>query len=361
MVLADANMPDVDGFQLVEQIRGDANLGNTAIMMLSSGDRSLGVTRCEKLSVAAYLMKPVKRSELLEAILVATGASSAIDDLAASSEQTFSTDLPPLRILLAEDSLVNQKLTIGLLNKHGHEVVVANTGIEAVARATQETFDVVLMDVQMPELDGLEATRQIRQQEKSTGRRAPIVALTAHALVGDRERCLEAGMDDYLSKPIRGRNLFAAIRRAVADRAVVGPSHGDDSTAESRSGVESTQFDDPVDWNEAFRSVQGDRRLLGELVDAFLEQCPTLLTQIRDAVQAADGPALSLAAHALKGSVRYFDPRTAFEAAYRLETIGREFTLDKAEPAVAELQAAIEQTCDSLRRWREREQLENDS
>jgi CheY-like chemotaxis protein len=174
--------------------------------------------RCEELRVAGRLMKPVKQSELLDAIAMSMGfmASEAEGEKAVRRER--SAELPPLRVLLAEDSLVNQRLAIGLMKKHGHSVTVANSGKEAIAALESQRFDVVLMDVEMPEMDGLEATAVIRVKERQTGKHVPIIAMTAHAMKGDRERCLEAGMDGYVSKPIRAQQLFETLRSVLEHR-----------------------------------------------------------------------------------------------------------------------------------------------
>ena len=230
LVLTDAHMPSVDGFTLVEQIKQDAEMTNTVIMMLTSGDRPEDTSRCDELGIAAYLLKPVKQSELLEAIELALGITVARGELLRWAAR------PPhhvgsLNILLAEDSLVNQKLAIALLEGQGHTVTLANNGLEAVAAIETHRFDLVLMDVQMPEMDGLEATASIRAREKEAGMRVPIVAMTAHALKGDRERCLDAGMDSYIAKPIRAEELFETIDRVLIDRRPVA------SSGHARDGV----------------------------------------------------------------------------------------------------------------------------
>jgi len=209
LVLADAHMPDVDGFTLTKALREDPALAATKVIMLTSGDRPEDALHCGSLGIAAYLLKPAKQSELLEAIEVTLGVSVAkreLSDLAA--------DLPPvrpLRILLAEDSVVNQKLAVALLQHQGHTVATAANGREAVDAVARGAFDVILMDIQMPEMDGLEATAAIRANQLASGDHTPIIAMTAHALKGDRERCLQAGMDGYVTKPIRPRELYQAV------------------------------------------------------------------------------------------------------------------------------------------------------
>ncbi len=218
LVISDVNMPDVDGFTLTEWIRHDPELHDTAVVVLTSGIRSADLQRCEQLAIAAHLMKPVKPSELLNAIGIALAIIRPDREPRTPASDEGTTALRPLRVLLAEDSLVNQTLAVGLLKKHGHSVVVAKTGKEAIAEFERGEFDVVLMDVEMPEMDGLEATAVIRTKEKDSATRIPIIAMTAHAMKGDRERCIEAGMDDYVSKPIRPQQLFETMDSALRSR-----------------------------------------------------------------------------------------------------------------------------------------------
>src|SRR5262249_39381996 len=178
---------------------------------LTAGDRSDDVGRCERLGLDAYLMKPINQSELFDT-LVEVLRCPAEDARAAMAESAAGrAELSGLRVLLAEDSLYNQKLALALLERKGHHVLVANNGSEAVQLARTQPFDLVLMDLQMPEMDGLQATKRIRDEEAGSGRRLPIVAMTAQAMKGDRERCLEAGMDDYLTKPVRAAQLYEKI------------------------------------------------------------------------------------------------------------------------------------------------------
>ena len=190
-------------------------MAKTKVILLTSGARPDDARRAEELG-AAHLMKPVKQSELFNAIVASLGAGVPETHDVHADRPQLKTALPPLRILLVEDSVFNQKLAVGLLQKHGHTVVVANNGREAVAWMDAGDFDVVLMDVEMPEMDGLEATAVIREKEKGTGSHVPIVAMTAHAMKGDRERCLAAGMDDYISKPIRAQQLFDTLASVLA-------------------------------------------------------------------------------------------------------------------------------------------------
>jgi signal transduction histidine kinase/DNA-binding response OmpR family regulator len=213
LILTDAHMPEMDGFTLAARIKQDPQLTGVTIMMLSSSDQTGQKARCRELGISACLIKPVGPSELLRAIQKAFGREGT------ATEQQKAAPPPsgqrPLRILLAEDNAVNQKLAVRLLEKQGHSIVVVGDGREALAALASDRFDVVLMDVQMPEMDGFEATAVIRTQERTTGVHIPIIAMTAHAIKGDRERCLAAGMDDYVSKPLKPQDLSAALERAV--------------------------------------------------------------------------------------------------------------------------------------------------
>jgi PAS domain S-box-containing protein len=217
LVLVDANMPEMDGFALVEQLRRNPGLAGAIIMMLSSASQSGDAARCRELGVAAHLTKPIGQSELLDAILLAVGGK--LHAAAPASRPGTHDPLrePPrgLRILLAEDNHVNQMLAVRLLEKRGYHVQVANDGREALEKLKAADFDLVLMDVQMPVMGGFEATAAVREMEKSTGKHIPIVALTAHAVKGDRERCLAAGMDGYIGKPIRSEELFEQIEALI--------------------------------------------------------------------------------------------------------------------------------------------------
>jgi PAS domain S-box-containing protein len=217
LVLVDANMPEMDGFALVEQIRRNPGLAGAIIMMLTSASQSGDAARCRELGVARYLIKPIGQSELLDAILLAVG--SKLQAVAPASQpsidQPLREGLTGLRILLAEDNLVNQMLVVRLLEKRGQNVQIASNGREVLEKLKTADFDLVLMDVQMPVMGGFEATAAVREMEKGTGKHIPILALTAHAVTGDRERCLAAGMDGYVAKPIRPEELFEQIEALI--------------------------------------------------------------------------------------------------------------------------------------------------
>jgi CheY-like chemotaxis protein/HPt (histidine-containing phosphotransfer) domain-containing protein len=240
----------------------------------------------------------------------------------------------PLDILLAEDNPVNQRVAVGLLTRRGHRVTVAANGLEALAALERQAFDVVLMDVQMPEMGGLEATDGIRQRERGTQKRQRIVAMTAHVMNGDRERCLSAGMDGYLSKPIDPQMLFAAVEQVVEVPATPLP-------------VSSAA----VDRAEMLQRLGGDQALFDDVVAIFLEDCPARLSAIKAAVDARDGEAIRKTAHTLKGAAGNLAAGGLFEAARVLERLGAELRFDAAEGAWRRLATEASAVLDQLRRF----------
>jgi CheY-like chemotaxis protein len=215
LVLLDANMPGMDGFEVAERIRNMSAATGATVMMLSSSGQYGDATRCRELGVAAYLVKPISAADLLRSIVLVMGkAPDAPKRLTPQTEDTGA----PQRILLAEDNQVNLLLALAILQQSGHQVTVARDGREALNQFHSGEFDLVLMDVQMPELSGLEATRSIREHEAAHGGHIPIIAMTAHAMKGDREMCLESGMDEYISKPIARRELLRLVKQVGEQR-----------------------------------------------------------------------------------------------------------------------------------------------
>ncbi|HLW64788.1 MAG TPA: PAS domain S-box protein, partial [Gemmataceae bacterium] len=326
LVLLDVHMPAMDGFEVAERIQRHAELADTPIVMLTSGAGRPGeAQRCRDLGIRAHLTKPVRQAELQRAIQVALGRRPI--EPAPRAAAPLAPGEKKLRILLAEDNAINQKLALRLLEKQGHTVAIANDGKEALARLEKEGFDLILMDVQMPGMDGLEATNLIRQQEKSTGRRTPIIAMTAYAMKGDREACLDAGMDSYVTKPIRSEELYAAIREAIA-----GPAR---STAPERD--DSPPLPQVVDWQTALSYVGGDEDLLRELAGTFLEQCPRWQADLAGALKAEDPAAVNAAAHPLKNSLKLLGAATAAALALQLENMGRSRNLAGSGDVYADL------------------------
>jgi two-component system, sensor histidine kinase and response regulator len=330
LVLLDAHMPEVDGFTLAEQIKKHPDLAGATVMMLSSASQPIDTRRCQDLGLAAYLTKPIKQADLYRSIMAVLG--SPVSKVAAPTVPPPALPCRALHLLLAEDNLVNQMLAVRLLEKQGHSVVVAGNGVEVVRMVEREPFDLVLMDVQMPEMDGFEATAAIRERERDTGRHIPILAMTAYAMKGDRERCLAAGMDSYISKPIQPRELWQAIEQLVP--AALSPNSDHQGSLSSANDI--------LDRVEALERVGGDRALFKELVEVFLADCPRLGKNIRDALAQGDAANLSRAAHTLKGAVSTFGAHPARTAAQQLELLGDKGDLTNAASLVAHLETELE-------------------
>jgi len=332
----------MDGFEMVKQIKQDHDLESPTIMMLTSSGERGDAARCRELGISAYLTKPIKQSYLLDTITTILGRTEPeTAETPLVTRHSLRESQRPLRILLAEDNLVNQKIVVRMLEKRGHAVIVVENGKESVAAIASQgerPFDLVLMDVQMPEMDGFEATAFIREREKSSGGHIPIIALTAHAMEGDRESCLEAGMDSYIAKPLKSDDLFAAIEMVINAQSEI--------TREVRGAriVEEGVFNQ----KEALEQMNGDWDLFREVVVIFAEESSQLLAEIRDAIRAGDLIRLNCAAHNLKGAVSNFGARYAFEAALKLEILGKQGKLEDAPVIYNALEKEIERLQRSL-------------
>jgi PAS domain S-box-containing protein len=339
LVILDCMMPGMDGFGFAEHVRADQRLRDTTLLMVSSAADPSHPERSRQLGIVRCLPKPVLQSELLNTILQEVGGWT--DDRTAVTAP--STPVENLKVLLAEDGLINQRVAVNLLEMLGHKVTVAVNGREAVEAWQREPFDVVLMDVHMPELDGFDATAAIRRQEHATGRHTPIIALTANAMLGDRDRCLAAGMDGYLAKPITEQQLRQALDHHV-----------------HASGAEPAAQEDEVDTRQVLDREAALKRLGGgldnfrALAGVFRQECSSLLAEIRAGLDSGDARRVQRAAHTLKGSVNVFCASRAAAAALRMETFGREQNLSEAaaqlndlESEIAELLAAIQAVLDT--------------
>jgi CheY-like chemotaxis protein len=323
LVITDVMMPDIDGFSLVEQMRKNPALRDTQVIMLTSSNRLEDQARCEKAGIAAQLAKPIKQSRLMDTIMSVMGKS------AGSREKTVESDMPrqrPLRILLAEDNAVNQRLAVVNLESWGHAVTVAHDGREAVEAFSAQTFDLILMDSQMPRMSGFEATAEIRGREQGRGGRVPIIAMTANVMKGYREECLAAGMDGYVAKPMRRQELIKEITEVVPGfildnvEAAVPAARDIDAMAAKAASTTNAPFDSVA----LLASLSGDRALVAEMVRLCLEvDAPRLLANLRDGLSTRDFGAIEHAAHGLKGLVGEFRAPAAFAAAKQLEDAGR--------------------------------------
>jgi two-component system, sensor histidine kinase and response regulator len=326
VILIDARMPGMDGFQLAEKIKHKSELAQAIILMLTSAGQPGEAARCNELGISAYLLKPLLKADLLAALLRVLGHGGQETATALVTRHTLRESSQKLHVLVAEDNRVNQTLMVRVLQKMGHSSVVASNGREALSLASSQKFDVVLMDVQMPEMDGLAATLAIRKAEKSSGSHLPIFAMTAHAMKGDRESCLQAGMDGYLAKPVR----FSDLEQTLATLS---------NAKTSDKQISSVSFS----WNrtEALERLGGDEDLLRELCQIFLEESPKTLRNLRQALAEGDASAVMRAAHSLKGEVGYLGAGVASQAARKLEDMGRENKLTGAPETMIVLEREI--------------------
>ena len=359
IVLIDSTLPSPDGFSLAEEIIRDGGLPGHVVMMLTSKDRPGDIARCEQMGVTAYLSKPLKRSELFNLLMTRAGGDSHYEADTLAFHRLVPHHLPSLRILVAEDSLMGQKLVRGILERYGHSPVIVGTGLEVLRQWETGLFDVILMDVQMPEMDGLAATAAIREQETRGKAHTPIIAMTAHAMRGDEERCLAAGMDGYVSKPIHLRRLFEVIQSVLqignspelesspdADSQAGGMDQGEDPPSSGRDDEPPAALrGDGIEFQPeaALATVGGDRSLLEELIHAYLEEAPQNLAALEDTLRQGDAPAFRRAAHTIKASMRYFCFQRGFDLAYDLEKMGIAGDLERASEGVANLKALMEQ------------------
>jgi len=358
LILTDMHMPKMDGMGLIERIRSTPGLRATAIMMLTSATHQDNVQRCRELGVTCYLLKPVRQWELLAAISTALDKDALPPLAAASTERT----MPPrggLCILLAEDNAINQRVAAKTLESMGHTVVMANNGMDALSLMAKHPVDLVLMDIQMPEMDGFTATRQIRHGEIPGKSNIPIVAMTAHNMKGDRERCIAAGMDDYLSKPINRKEL----EKAIAGARRVKLNNGGVADDEGRRGPSAIEHAHSWDAGQALERVGGDEELLFEVVEIFLNEAPHALIKLRRALSSGDSKAVERIAHGLKGEIGYLGIRTLSQMARELEEAGRKQDLMAAEPLLASLETeipyvvrAVRQACSVMQERRQAEE-----
>jgi two-component system sensor histidine kinase/response regulator len=335
LVLLDANMPEMDGFSVAEAIAAEPALAGATVMMLTSSGEYGDQSRCIALGIAAYLTKPVYSADLLstiERVLGAKPSAQAAPRVAAPSagKLAMAVDGVRARVLLVEDNVVNQRVASGLLKRRGHEVTIAQHGGEALTLLEQHTFDIVLMDLQMPVMGGLDATIAIRERERVSGGHVRIVAMTAHAMTGDRERCLKTGMDGYLSKPINPQMLFAVVEQQVAEANGRG-------AAPAAAAVVAPPVTHAFDAVALLDRLCGDEQLMTDVIHLFLEDCPARLAAIKDAVTRRHAEDLRLAAHALKGSAANLSANGLFEAAQILERMGAESRLAGSDGAWRQL------------------------
>jgi CheY-like chemotaxis protein len=343
LILTDMHMPKLDGFGLIARIRSKTELSTTAIMMLTSAGHREDVQRCKELGVASYLMKPVRKSELLLAVGKALGESERAPQPDAAVQPSPALPDNRLRVLLAEDNRVNQMVAVRTMEKMGHSVIVADNGLEALSLLAQQTFDLVLMDVQMPQLDGLAATRKIREGAVPGCSAIPIIAMTALAMKGDRERCLDAGMSGYVSKPVSRKELEDAIAAQFNT-----PSHS--APVSDVPMGRTTLPNNFLSWNSdrLLQSLGGDQTFLNELLAVFLDETPKKLQIIKEALSGADSSTVERTAHSLKGELLYLGISELTKNAGDLEQFGRVEDLQRAADSFATLEAGLSALIQSI-------------
>ena len=323
VVLLDCRMPGMDGFSLARLIHGDPQLAGTVIMMLTSDAQRGDAARCRELGISVYLVKPVLKKELLQALRAALsvpGAARPADQVV--TRHTLREARLRLHILLAEDNPVNQAVMLRLLEKLGHVPVLATNGREALATLQAQKFDLVFMDVQMPEMDGFAATAEIRRREQAGGGHLPIVAMTAHALKGDRERCLAAGMDGYIAKPVK----FELVQQEI----------------ERLCGAAPAPAASPWTPKQALARVDGDVELLRKIASVFLDEYPRTLERLRAALQQGNQPAMREAIHMLLGELAYFALDPALAELQKLRELVHRSELEAAAHSLQQLQDELD-------------------
>ena len=343
LLLTDMNMPGMDGFGLVEEIRSRPGLSPVPVMMLTSAGHQGDMERCHKLSILFYLYKPVRKRELLTAILRAVSGPRVLSPSPAIPPARQSEAAIGLDILLAEDNAVNRVVATHMLDKLGHHTTIAVNGSEALALWRTQPFDVILMDIQMPETDGFSATRQIRDSEQTTRYRIPIIAMTAHAMKGDRERCLAGGMDGYVSKPLSRASLEQAIATAVPRDQM--PAHATTLPPPQAAAPRARAWD--MAWT--LDGLGGDEKLLHEVIGIFLDGIPGHMARLRQAIAEGDGKAVEEIAHTLRGELGYLAIADLSRHARELEELGKTSNLRDAAGLYALLETGLEEVVATMR------------
>jgi signal transduction histidine kinase/DNA-binding response OmpR family regulator len=343
LLVSDVHMPHIDGFGLAEMIRADTSLSDLDIIQLMSTGKQGEQQRCQELRIAAQLTKPVKQSELYNVVIRTLGmdAPDGVGWLAMRELQRG--ELRPLRILLVEDSLPNQKVALAVLSGSGHTTVVANHGQEALSILESQKFDVILMDVQMPVMDGLQTTAAIRAAEDGVlDQHQPIVAMTAHAMSGDRQKCLDAGMDEYVSKPVRRETLFQAIATAM---------HLDFNAA-SMPGVQGAATTKKlVDWNVPLGQLRGDHVVLKDITASYINETRENLSGLPEAIATGNAQETRRLAHTVKGAMWFFRAEIAQQCGLDLENLAATGHLASAPELCVRLQSEVERVLPVLQRF----------
>jgi two-component system, sensor histidine kinase and response regulator len=370
LVLLDMQMPGMDGEQTTRAIKSDPLVKDVKIVILTSMGQRGDAMRLESLGCSGYLLKPVKQQMLHEALIAVLGRMEEKEKGIITRHLIAEKHTGDKRILLAEDNVINQKLAVAILQKAGYFVDVVENGQQAFEKAISGGYSAILMDVQMPELDGYEATQKIRNWETANGQHIPIIAMTAHAMKGDREKCLDAGMDDYVTKPIESKVLHSALDRWLeSTQPQSTPSEedqkftldmddglfGEEAKPASSSLEPATLIQEtydppelPVDLNAALRRFDGDREFLLEMCRDFRDHLPARMEEIHTAYQDRDTNRLHRHAHTLKGISLNFDAIYLAELAGRLEALCRQEKIDDVSLLMENIQLELNRVRDFL-------------
>ena len=395
LILLDMQMPELDGFEVAKMIKEAPSGEEVRIILLSSSGQKGDFGRCKEVGISGYLPKPIKKSDLFDAILMIMGLRSEEMPAVITRYKVYEAR-ESFNILLAEDNLINQTLAIKLLETRGHRVTLASNGVEAVEAFKNGDFHLILMDIQMPKMDGFEATREIRKIEdrsqkpedgkqeeplrvasyelrvkdkkpestepatrnpqratrnpstiinrQSTIERVPIIAMTAHAMTGDREKCIAAGMDEYVSKPIKPEALYSVIDK------VARKSQGAKAQKRTQPSQGSKTFSPTTfDLSDAMETVLGNKDLFREIAGMFLENCSDYIVRIKKGITENDGGVLEREAHSLKGAIGNFGAREAYEVAHRLEKLGKEREMAMAAEELSNLESALKELSSEMK------------
>ncbi len=342
LVFVQADLPDMDGFEFSRQIKADSELADTAIIMMSAAGLRGDAVRCRELKISACLSQPIDLALLRHAILAVSESESDSEGMQLITRHSLQQEHRPLKVLLAEDNHVNTEHVVLTLSKWGHDVRAVSNGRDAVEACKNDKYDLILMDVEMPIMDGFDATKAVRQHETETGQHVPIVAMTAHAMDEFRDKCLAVGMDSYISKPIRPGTLLKMIDQFVYQL----------SKPEVLESLEQKQQSSEsfFDKQRALEYVGGNVDALGRLIKVFLKNCPQIISDIRQSVTDADSEKLRTSGHLLAGSVAIFATDEIVSAVRNLETLGKEGKAAQAGEKFREVQEMMSKLRDSLAR-----------
>jgi len=340
IVMSEWHLPGMDGLALAEKIKSDPSLAATSVILLARRPLQGSRDGLPQLGIEAILAEPVRQSELLRTLQAVwkrrsgarrTAAGLVPDAIAPQASPA------PHRVLLVEDNPLIYHVVRRILDKHGYQVAVAFDGQQAVAAHTAHPFEVILMDIRMPVMNGMEATLAIRKREQEVGGHVPIIAMTAHAMSGDRERFLEAGMDGYLKKPVRSEDLLAAVQSAIQNDSCTPSQSSPEKASSAEKSVDGRVFDEAT----ALQYVEGDRELLESMVKIYVANAAPMLAAIRAAIDGRDAKALAAEAHTFKGGVANFYASEAVDAAWNLENAAKANDFDAAAERFAHLLDAV--------------------